>query len=263
MHEDEGKKELSVVSKAQDFHSMLEKVLESYILLQNSGFYWDLHYKNQVYKDIEFVLFTPFIRADGEEADRLCGKYLNRTGNVSQLCRYCECPLKKSDSPFAKFPLKLAPNIERLIQQNDRESLRSLSQHKIQNAMYKVCFGCHTRQGIHGACPLDMLHAIQLGIFKYVRECFFEQIGESSKLSDEINSLSMSYASLFSRQSDRDLPVTRFASGIKKGKLMANEYPGILLCLAAILRSTCGKQLLSGKKNILVPRRACVIGAIW
>ena len=91
--------------------------------------------------------------------------------------------------------------------------------------MYKVRFACHTRQGIYGACPLDMLHAIQLGIFKYVHECFFEQIGESSKLSDEINSLSMQYASLFLCQSDCDLPVTRFASGIKKGKLMANEYP--------------------------------------
>ena len=98
-----------------------------------------------------------------------------------------------------------------------------------------------------------MLHAIQLGIFKYVHECFFEQIGESSKVADEINRVSMQYASLFLHQNDCDLPVTRFASGIKKGKLMANEYPGILLCLPAISRSTCGKQLLSGKKNIWYP----------
>ena len=52
-----------------------------------------------------------------------------------------------------------------------------------------------------------------------------------------------------SRQSDRDFPVTRFANGIKRGKLMAQEYPGILLCMAAVLRSTQGRDILSRRKE--------------
>ena len=65
---------------------MLDVVLRSYIELQNTGFYWDLKFKNtKVYKDIEFVLFTPFIKVDTEEADKLCGKYQVQTSAVSQI----------------------------------------------------------------------------------------------------------------------------------------------------------------------------------
>jgi hypothetical protein len=54
---------------------------------------------------------------------------------------------------------------------------------------------------------------------------------------------------LMSRQSDWDYPVTRFAAGIKRGKLMAQEYPGILLCMAAVLRSTGGRSLLRRRRE--------------
>ena len=109
--EDEGIADNLEISKAQDFHSMLKVVLKSYIKLQETGFFGDLAYQNKVYKDIEFVLFTPFIKVDGEEADKLCGKYLSHTGNVAQLCHYCECPTNKSDRPLAEFPLKLCPRL--------------------------------------------------------------------------------------------------------------------------------------------------------
>ena len=38
-----------------------------------------------MYNDIEFVIFTPFFKVDGDEADKLCGKYTSRTHNVAQL----------------------------------------------------------------------------------------------------------------------------------------------------------------------------------
>ena len=247
--EDEGVADNNAVSKAQDFHSMLEVVLNSYVKLQNTGFIWDLPYKGKIYKDIEFVLFTPFVKSDGEEADKLCGKYLSRTSNVSQLCRYCECPTDSSDDPMANYPLKTKAKINGLIRHNNWQKLRELSQHNIKNALHAVRFGCHNKQEVHGACPVEMLHAILLGLFKYTRDCFFEQIGETSQLADEINGLAKQYGALLSRQSDRDLPVTRFANGIKRGKLMANEYPGILLCMAAVLRSTGGRNRLQRKKT--------------
>ena len=53
---DKGIADNTAISKAQDFHTMLEVVLKSYLKLQNTGFFLDLPYKNQVYKDIEFVL---------------------------------------------------------------------------------------------------------------------------------------------------------------------------------------------------------------
>ena len=84
---------------------------------------------------------------------------------------------------------------------------------------------CHNEQGIRGACPMEMLHALLLGVFKYVCDCLFKQVGNTSQLSDDINVLAQEYGRLLSRQSQRDLPKTTFARGIRKGKLMAKEYP--------------------------------------
>ena len=171
--EDEGNAENTAISKAQDFHTMLEVVLKSYIKLQDTGFYWDLPYKNKLYKDIEFVMFTPFMKVDGEEADKLCGKYLSRTRNVAQLCRYCECPTDKSDDQRANYRAKTKCRINGLITQKNVYALQQMSQHQIKNSMYALRFGSHNKQGIHGACPMEMLHALLLGLFKYTRDCFF------------------------------------------------------------------------------------------
>ena len=158
--DNEGLEDDTGISKAQDFHTMLEVVLKSYIELQETGFSWDLCYKAMVYEKIEFVLFTPFVRVDGKEADKLCGKYLSRTSNVAHLCRYCMCPTSKSDDPLADYPLKTTEKIARLVRKNNEEALQQMSQHNIDNAMYKLRFGCHNKEGIHGACLVEMLYAI-------------------------------------------------------------------------------------------------------
>jgi hypothetical protein len=247
--QDEGLADDLRVNKAQDYHCLLKIILESYVNLQETGFIWDLCYRNRVYRDIEFVLFTPFLKVDGDEGDKICGKYTSRGKDVACLCRYCECPTDKSDDPKADYPLKTKKKIERLVRNKRLDKLQKLSQHNIENASYKLRFGLHNKQGVHGACALEMLHALLLGMIKYVRDCFFKLVGDNSKLSDQINGLAKQFGDLLSRQSDRDFPVTRFAGGIKRGKLMAQEYPGILLCMAAVLRSTAGRELLATKKK--------------
>ena len=49
----------------------------------------------------------------------------------------------------------------------------------------------------------------------------------------------------------------QFGSGIKRGKLMAKEYPGILLCMAAVLRSTGGRELY--KESLYLKRKQCYV----
>ena len=237
------------INKAQDLHTMLAVILKSYIELQNTGFYWDLVYKKRVYKNVEFVLFTPFLKLDSDEAEKLCGKCTSRTSEVAQSCRCCMCPTEDSDNYHANYPMKTKEQIQSLIEAKNDDALQKMSQHSIDNAFYPIRFGAHNNQGVHGACPMEMLHALLLGIFKYVRDCFFEQLGATSKLADDINSLSRRYGEYFARQSQRDMPKCKFANGIKKGKLMAKEYPGILLCLSAVLRSSYGTTILRKKRG--------------
>jgi hypothetical protein len=76
---------------------------------------------------------------------------------------------------------------------------------------------------------------------------FFEQIGGSSQLSTGINSLTSLYGELFSRHSDRDMPRLKFSNAIQEGKLMANDYPGVLLLLVVVMNSSEGRKVLGGR----------------
>jgi hypothetical protein len=235
--------------KAQDLHRMFEVILESYVKIQDKGFIFDFFYNGKLYKDVEFVLFTPFLKLDTDEADKITGKYSVRSGKVKHLCRYCHCPTEESDDPRADYPPKLRAEIEALYEDGDTEGLQLISQQYIKNAFYKIRFGMHNEAGVHGACPLEMLHHVLLGIFKYVRDCWFEQIGkvESSKLAGRVNSLAQEFGSLLARQSDEDLPRTSLTEGAGAGKIMAKEYTGVLLVMAAVMRSALGQELLQKK----------------
>jgi hypothetical protein len=56
---------------------------------------------------------------------------------------------------------------------NDKEGLRALSQHPIQNACYEaICLGGNTR-GIHGMTPGEPFYAPELGLFNMMTEGFY------------------------------------------------------------------------------------------
>ena len=150
---------------AQDFHTMLAVILESFVELQRTGMVWDLVYNGRMYKNVEFVIFVPFVKCDTEEADLLCGKYLVRSKTVKHCCRYCYCPMDKADDPVARYKAKEQPTIQKLIEGKKMDALQAISQQYIQNAWYNVRFHQATKAGIHGACPSEMLHALLLGIF--------------------------------------------------------------------------------------------------
>jgi hypothetical protein len=248
--EDEGSDPEEDAVKAQDFHTMLSTILESFVKLQRTGFIWDLVYKGKLYKGIEFVIFVPFVKCDTEEADLLCGKYVVRNRYIKHICRYCHCPMDDADNPHAKHPLKTQPAIQKLVANANLKGLQAISQQYIKNAWYDVCFHQANDAGIHGACPSEKLHAIQLGLFKYCRDIFFSLLGKTSELAENINGLATMYGKLFTHQSERDMPYTNFAKGIQKGKLMARDYRGVLLIMAAVLRSQKGRDLLFTKKKM-------------
>lgn len=232
-----------IAGPSKDLHKMLDIILESFREVQKTGFKWDLRYRGTTY-DVEFVPFVIFMKCDTQEGDVLCGSYTTRTGNVSQLCRYCTCPTKDTDNPQAKYDFKTVPMVKAYVDANDMEALKDLSQHCFDNAFYKIRFSPINHRGIHGATPSEMLHAILLGTFQMLRDVLFEQIGDDSKCSRVFQALAMLFGKLFGRQSERGVPKCSFNSGIKEGKLNAKEYRGILLVMAAVFRSSAGRKAL-------------------
>lgn len=235
--------------KAADYHCILRVLMESLRELIEEGMMFDVRYNGKLYKDCELVFFVPFVKCDGDEGDKLCSRYRSRGAHISQLCRYCHCPNAQTDDPKANFKYKTWREIKKLVDNGNEDALQKISQINVDNAFHGLRFGLHNDRGIHGACPWELLHAILLGIFKYCRDCFFQQIGPKSALEPEINALSQMIGIHLTRQSDRNKPRTKFAKGIHRGKLMAKEYTGVLLIMAAILRCEEGQSLLKGARK--------------
>ena len=183
----EGERE--VVDKAADYHAILSVLLQSLKDLIADGMVVDINHKGKIYKDCELVFFVPFVKCDGDEGDKLCLSYRSRGEHIQQLCRYCECPTEETDNYLARYPYKTEETMRRLFEERDREKLKEMSQIGAKNAFHGLRFGLHNGRGIHGACPWELLHAVLLGIFKYVRDCFFEQLGPTSAAAEEVNAL--------------------------------------------------------------------------
>ena len=239
------------VDKAADYHTILEVLLETMRELIDEGMVMDIHYRGKLHKNCELVFFMPFVKCDGDEGDKLCLSMRSRGKHISQLCRYCQCPNDKTDDPQDKSKYKTEPMLRKLYEANNQVKLKQMSQINAKNAFHGLRFGLHDKRGIHGACPWEMLHAILLGIFVYVRDCLFMQVGKTSKSASDLNGLSKILGSLISRQSDRNKPRTKLGNGVAKGKLMAKEFTGVMLILSAMLRVQAGVDLFrtARKKN--------------
>lgn len=250
MDEDEGQIGADNVVKAQDFHTLMKALMSELTKLQDTGFIWDLYYNGKTYKDVEFIPFVPFLMCDTEEADRHCSKYLARGQGVAQLCRYCYCPTMQSDNPKADYPLKEWKDIDNMVQGGDVVGLKAISQQNVDNAWHYVQFGLHNRQGVHGACPMEMLHHVLLGIFSMAAKCFWRKLGKDSRLAADLDSLCTEYGTMYQRQSDRDLPKTHFSKGIRHGtKIMAQEHTGVLLLMLTTLLSGSGQHIVGKRKH--------------
>ena len=140
--------------------------------------------------------------------------------------------------------------IKPLVDRKDLIALKNMSQHTFTNTFWKLRFGLHNKCGIHGAMPIDMLHTIMLGTLQRTTACFFDQVGPGSMAAQSINDLSKEYGELLSRQSDRNMPKTKFFTGIQHGKIMGMEHEGVMLLLATVLQSAHGRELLGDQQGV-------------
>ena len=136
---------------------------------------------------------------------------------MKHVCCNCHCPTDRADDSRVDYAPKTQAKIQKLVNGHKMKKLQAISQQFIKNAWYDVHFHQASVMGIHGACPSEKFHAIQLGIFKYVRTIFFKHMGEYSQLETDINGIATMHGKLMTRQSEKDLPVTSFSKGIQKG----------------------------------------------
>jgi hypothetical protein len=243
--------------KVQLYHDILTKIFQPLAELQSKGgLPYELHYRGKVYNVfLQFPLLT--VLGDTESHDRLCGRYNSRGLGVARLCRHCTTPREQTDNVDYEWEHILPADVQIHIDANDKEALRSISQHPIRNAFYLgICLGGNLR-GIHGMTPGEPLHVLELGLFKIVIEGFFVNIGYNPwsksypKILQQVDVWARRIGKALGHQSDRNLPRTYFPNGVTGGtKLAGHEMNGVILVLLILCKLTESRTLLLTSKYI-------------
>ena len=104
-----------------------------------------------------------FIIGDIKGQSLLCGLYGNYSSN--RIHHSCNCSFADSDVPTFHCTWLEWCKLKSLVVAQDKERLKALSQHMVDNAFYKLDF-CDEVHGVHGSTPVGSLHALQLGFVR-------------------------------------------------------------------------------------------------
>ena len=162
-------------------HRCLEKILEQlYCIQQNGGL--DLFATLTGNEDGRQMRRWKFpvavILGDTVGNDVLCGRFVYYGIQAARINRACDCPGCESNDPDWECKWILQAEVEALMAETE-EDRKDMSQHFIKNAFHRIDFGGDLH-GIHGCTPVDIMHTLLHGIYKYSMETFFLITGADS-----------------------------------------------------------------------------------
>ena len=227
-----------------NYHRVLDVILHELKLIQREGgmdvevcFTGDNKFVVR-----KFIFSVAFVMGDCKGNDHLAGKYGSHTKGVRRISRACNCRSQNADDIGFKCKWVTQEEVAAAVQINDAAKLKEMSQHNIVNAFHSVCFGGDIH-GIHGCTPVDVVvHATQLGIYKYTMEVFFKLLMDKATAS--FDGLAKHFFSLPNQRAKEKLPRTDYGRGVSDLKgLTAAEYSGCIFIMALVLLTDAGRDL--------------------
>jgi hypothetical protein len=194
------------------------------------------------------------VRGGTKSHNPLCGRYNSRGSGVARLCPHCNISCSQIDNVDYEWEHILPELVQSVIDANDKEGLKALSQHPIRNVFYKgICLGGNKR-GIHGMSPGEPLHVLELALFKMMIKGFYVNLGykPGSKSYPKILQLLDVWArkigSALGHRSDRKMPRTYFLNGVTGGTKLAGHKMNCVILVLLILckmKESCKLRLSS------------------
>ena len=172
---------------------------------------------------------------DAKEGDMLCGRVAGHHHGTKQHCRVCNVLFVDMLDFEANCTMMLPAAIEALIDNEDQEALKELSQYCIKSCFRGFEF-CNPTHGIFGAQPGDMLHMLNLGAVKEVARLMLDCLTPSEKVT--LDGMGRTFNNRLRQTHRRNFPTTDFSRGITNTKQKtAEEYIGLLFVLCALMNN--------------------------
>ena len=235
------KKKYNSKMKMKDYHYILSVFLREFKTLQgeNGGFKMKLTLRGIEY-DIVFKVAVQNVMGDCMGLDKLCLFYGSNSLDTARMCRDCNVPPMMSDDPDYKCIYTKITDLIGL----SKEGFKGMSIYDITNAFNDIYFGAR-QMCIYQCTPGEPLHAILLGLIKYLYEEFEKAIPKATLRL--INEIVKYYYRNFSRQSCKDMPsLAPFLGGVDNcdvlgGKEQYARLFGIFIALnnREVIHSLC------------------------
>jgi len=170
--------------KLRGFHICLDKILEDVVAMQKDGFPLMLKLLEHEPPRPYTIFFSHgFTIGDCKGNYILAGRYGTFTSKCALISRTCDCPSQKANDPHYPYRFLTQQSVEDACALSNvtarNKALQDMLYHYVpNNAFYKLCLAGNIF-GIHGCTPVDPMHALLLGILKYVMTGF---CGDASPL---------------------------------------------------------------------------------
>ncbi len=163
--------------------------------------------KNGVVKPVIWKIAIQAILGDAMGLNKLC--LFKGSFHLLRLCQDCDVPPELSDDPNYTCKFIKSDDLKSFCTKKEYDNL---CLHMMKNATSDLYFGARN-MCVFQSTPSEPLHAILLGLLKYLFEYFEEVIPKSCM--QLINVVVHHYYNKFSKQSNKDFPsLAHFQNGL-------------------------------------------------
>ena len=164
--------------KSHRFHLILDCILETYKKAQKPGALRHSAITLGKYRRV-VNLYVPlqFIIGDVEGGDQLCGRKGGRGMTCLRLCRTCDVSTACAANVNIVCNRICVADIRQLYVRQDLAELDALEQRPTYNCFYDIDCG-KDPYGIFSMIHTEGLHALEVGIMKYMVEILFEDLSK-------------------------------------------------------------------------------------
>jgi hypothetical protein len=122
-------------------------------------------------------LYVPlqFIIGDVEGGDQLCSRWSYRLKTCKRMCRTCDVSTENCNKTTIRCKRIKVAKIKELYVCQDLEALKNLCQRPTFNAFYDIACG-KDPYGIFGMVHTEGLHALEIGVMKYMVEILMKEL---------------------------------------------------------------------------------------
>ena len=164
--------------KLNDYHAIIDCILDEFKILQHTGFHFNLKTKQNTSFPLVFKVVLQAVIYDCKGANYLTGQYGSHSEKCIGSCRDCNVKTIAAD----KCGHRCHFFSKREMVGYSTEQLNSLSFHDINNSFNHISFGKGYHNGIYGATPPEVLHVFHIGLCQYLYEGFVDKLNSEIKL---------------------------------------------------------------------------------